>query len=70
MLSTNHVSSLCTVTNDIHCFLNGAKILKLPEFVSIREDTTAYVIGCFYGVAQGIDFMIDDKKNFKPRFIC
>ncbi|WJX33710.1 hypothetical protein P8452_42393 [Trifolium repens] len=38
------------------------------DFVSIEEETVGYVIGCFYGVAQGIDFMIDEKKNLKPRY--
>jgi hypothetical protein len=41
----------------------------LNDFVSIEEEIVGYVIGCFYGVAQGIDFMIDEKNNLNPRLL-
>jgi hypothetical protein len=69
MVSNNQSFPLQTISPDIQCFLNGSKILKLNDFVSIEEEIVGYVIGCFYGVAQGIDFMIDEKNNLNPRLL-
>jgi hypothetical protein len=67
MVISNLPSSMESIGHDINSFLDGSKILKLMDFVSIEEEAIAYVIGCFYGVAQGIDFMIDEKNKLKPR---
>jgi hypothetical protein len=69
MVFSDHSSSGCPTSNDIKSFLNGCKISELLDFVSIRQDTIAYVIGCFYGVSQGIDFMIEEHNNMTPRLL-
>jgi hypothetical protein len=51
MVFSNQPSPLQSISHDIKCFLDGSKILKLIDFVSIEEETIGYVIGCFYGVS-------------------
>jgi hypothetical protein len=69
MVFSNQPSPLQSISHEIKCFLDGSQILKLIDFVSIEEETIGYVIGCFYGVSQGIDFMIDEKNKLKPRLL-
>jgi hypothetical protein len=69
MVFINNPSPLSDISDEIHRFLNGGKISKLLDFVSVKEDTVAYVVGCFFGVAQGIDFMFDEKNDVHPRFV-
>jgi hypothetical protein len=52
----------------VHCFLNGGKISKLIDLVSIEEESVAYIVCCFYGVIDGIHTFFDDYRNSQPRF--
>ncbi|WJX62990.1 hypothetical protein P8452_47924 [Trifolium repens] len=56
------------LSSDIHCFLDGRKISKLIDLVSLEEDSTAYVIGCYFGVAQGVDILFDGKSKEDQRY--
>jgi hypothetical protein len=63
-----HCSPLNTISDDIITFLNGSQIHNLLDFVAIREEAIAYVVGCFYGVGQGVDYSIDEQNQNKQRF--
>jgi hypothetical protein len=51
----------------VNCFLNGSKISKFIDLVSIDENSIAYVICCYYGVVGGIDTFFDDSIKYDRR---
>jgi hypothetical protein len=56
-------------SSKLHSFLDGGNVSKLKDLVSLEEDSLAYVIGCFFGVVQGVDILFDDKyKNDQRLF--
>ncbi|WJX83028.1 hypothetical protein P8452_65721 [Trifolium repens] len=57
-----------TLSSHIHSFLDGRKISKLIDLVSLEEESIAYVIGCYFGVAQGVDILFDDKSKEYQRY--
>jgi hypothetical protein len=52
----------------VHFFLDGGKISKLTDLISLEEKTIAYVVCCFYGIVEGIDTVLDDDIKSEPRF--
>jgi hypothetical protein len=67
MHCSNQTCNSSNLSSDIHCFLDGRKISKLIDLVSLEEDSTAYVIGCYFGVAQGVDILFDGKSKEDQR---
>jgi hypothetical protein len=31
--------------------------------VSLKEDSIVFVIACYFGIAQGVDILFDDKSK-------
>jgi hypothetical protein len=54
-------------SSKLHYFLDGGKVSKLIDLVSLEEASLAYVIGCFFGVVQGVDIVCDDQSKNDPR---
>ncbi|WJX57279.1 hypothetical protein P8452_42856 [Trifolium repens] len=52
----------------VHFFLDGGKISKLTDLISLEEKTIAYVVCCFYGIVEGIDTVLDDDIKSEPRY--
>jgi hypothetical protein len=70
MRASPHPCYSSTLSSHIHCFLDGRKILKLIDLVSLEEDSIAYVIGCYFGVAEGVGILFDDKSENDQRLFC
>ncbi|PNY00609.1 hypothetical protein L195_g023893 [Trifolium pratense] len=55
------------LSSDVSRFLDGGKVSKLVELLTIEENSIAYVIGCYFGVVEGVDVVYDDETKVIPR---
>jgi hypothetical protein len=67
MNSSTKTCNSSTLSSHIHCFLDGRKISKLIDLLSLEEESIAYVIGCYFGVAQGVDILFDGNSKVDQR---
>jgi hypothetical protein len=63
MHASAHTCYPSNLSSHIHCFLDGGKISKLIDLVSLKEDSIVFVIACYFGIAQGVDILFDDKSK-------
>jgi hypothetical protein len=53
--------------SDLDVFLDGGKISKMGNILCADENRLFHIIGCYYGVVEGIDVFFDNKVKNEPR---
>jgi hypothetical protein len=67
MVKSNNKFFSSPLSSYVHCFLDGGKISKVTDLVSLEENSFAYVIGCYYGVIGGVHGYFDHTMKADPR---